>query len=74
MPVNEYTNRELGILLEKLTEKIDHYHSDMDKWREKIEKDVEDNKTFKTKAMALVGIIAVAGGALANKVLANLGL
>lgn len=74
MPVNEYTNRELGILLEKLTEKIDGYHRDMEKRLDSIEQDVEENKTFRTKALAIVGVVAVAGSALAQKVLANLGL
>lgn len=74
MSVNEYTNRELGILLEKLTEKIDGYHKDMERRLEDIERDVEENKTFRTKAMAIISIIAVVGGTIANKVLANLGL
>jgi len=74
MAVNEYTNRELGILLEKLTEKIDGFHADMDKRMVKIEADVEENKTFRTKSMAIVSVVAMAGSAIATKVLANLGI
>lgn len=74
MTVNEYTNRELGILLEKLTEKIDVYHRDIEKRIDNIEQEVEENKSFRTKAMAIVSIIAIAGGAIAQKVIANFGL
>jgi hypothetical protein len=70
----EYTNRELGILLEKLTEKIDGFHADIDKRMVKIESDVEENKTFRTKSMAIVSVVAMAGSAIATKVLANLGI
>ncbi len=74
MPVTEYTNRELGILLEKLTEKIDGYHKDMEKKIEAIQIDVEENKNFRLRALGIISVIAMAGSAIATKVLANLGL
>lgn len=74
MSVTEYTNRELGILLEKLTEKIDQYHKDIEKRLDGIEAEVDENKTFRVKSMAIIGIVAMAGSAIATKVLANLGL